>query len=65
MFDLSVRKQFGLTNRVKLGVQADLFNALNHVNYRNPATVVTTAGFGTITQAAPSRNVQLGVRLTF
>jgi hypothetical protein len=65
VFDLSVRKQFGITNRVKLGVQADLFNALNHVNYRNPATVVTTAGFGTISQAAPSRNVQLGVRLTF
>jgi len=66
VFDLSFRKQFGLTNRVKLGVQADLFNALNHVNYRNPATVVTTAAtFGRITQAAPSRNVQLGARLTF
>jgi hypothetical protein len=65
VFDLSLRKQFGLTERVKLQFQADLFNALNHTNFRNPATTVTDQGFGTITAAAPPRNVQLGMRLTF
>ena len=65
VFDISLRKQFSVTDRVKLGFQADLFNALNKVNYRLPARVQTTGGFGTITQAAPSRNVQLGLRLTF
>jgi hypothetical protein len=64
-FDFSFRKQFSLTERVGLRFQADLFNAFNRANFRAPSTVVTTAGFGTITTTGPARNVQFGLKLTF
>jgi hypothetical protein len=67
MFDISLRKGFVVSGDVRLQVQADLFNALNHTNLRFSGNSVSLsdAGFGTLNQAAPPRNVQLGVRLTF
>jgi hypothetical protein len=81
LWDLSMRKRFGITEGIKLLVQADFFNAFNQTNFNNPNTgaipaLVTTPGadprqniktssFGSITGAAPGRNVQLGLKLTF
>jgi len=45
--------------------QADFFNAFNHTNLNNPNVVVTDAAYGTISSAAPSRNIQLGLKLNF
>ncbi|MBE3135473.1 MAG: TonB-dependent receptor [Acidobacteria bacterium] len=64
-WDISLRKQFRVKGNMKAQFQADFFNAFNNLNLRNPATTVTNAGFGTITSAAPLRNVQLGLRFTF
>jgi hypothetical protein len=65
-WDLSLRKSFRVHGATRLQFQADLFNALNQVNWNNPASNLTgSTPFGTITSAAPPRNVQLGVRLTF
>ena len=64
-WDFSMRKQFRLSERFNLRFQADMFNAFNRVNFRAPATVVTTAGFGTITTAGPARNIQFGLKLNF
>jgi hypothetical protein len=64
-WDLSLRKQFRLKGTMKAQFQADFFNAFNNRILRNPATTVTNAGFGTITSAAPLRNIQLGFRFTF
>ena len=64
-WDISLRKQFRLAGTVKAQFQADFFNAFNNLILRNPATTVTNSGFGTITSAAPLRNVQIGFRLTF
>ena len=65
VFDLSLRKQFAVAGDVKLQIQADLFNALNRDNFRNPNTDLNAAAFGTITTVAPPRQIQLGARLTF
>ena len=65
VFDLSFRKSFRLPSEMRLQFQADLFNAFNHTNFNDPATVITNADFGRITAAGPPRNVQLGLRLTF
>jgi hypothetical protein len=65
VFDLSLRKQFAIAGDVKMQVQADLFNALNRDNFRNPNTDLNAAGFGTINAVAPPRQIQLGARLTF
>jgi hypothetical protein len=80
LWDLSMRKRFGISESVNLQIQADFFNAFNQTNFGNPSTdmpaFVTTAGadprqniktsgFGSISSAAPGRNVQLGLKLTF
>jgi hypothetical protein len=69
VWDVSLRKGFAVSGDVKLQLQADLFNVFNHTNLRfNTNTGVLTlggGGFGLLNIAAPPRNVQLGVRLTF
>jgi hypothetical protein len=65
VFDLSLRKQFAIAGDVKMQIQADLFNALNRDNFRNPNVDLNAAAFGTITTVAPPRQIQLGARLTF
>jgi len=67
VWDLSLRKSFTITGDVKVQVQGDLFNAFNQTNLRFSAQNLnlSTAGFGLLNQAAPPRNVQLGVRLMF
>jgi hypothetical protein len=64
-WDISLRKQFRLKGNMKAQFQADFFNAFNNLILRNPAATVTNAGFGTITSAAPMRNIQLGFRFMF
>jgi len=72
LWDLSLRKQFLITEKVKLQFRGDMFNAFNHVNLNLcsntcPGLIVNHAdnNYGTITTAAPGRQVQLGLRLTF
>jgi hypothetical protein len=77
LWDLSMRKKFAIREGMRLQLQADFFNAFNQTNFNNPGTTlgsVTTINgvqtysnraFGTVTGAAPGRNVQLGLKLTF
>jgi len=67
VWDISVRKGFALGGDVKLQLQADLFNVLNQTNLRFSSQTlnVSAGGFGQLNTAAPPRNVQLGMRVTF
>jgi hypothetical protein len=65
LWDLSLRKRFALTEKVGLQFQGDFFNAWNIVNLNNPNVDANNAAYGTINGAAPARNIQLGLRLTF
>ena len=69
LWDISLRKQFSLTEQFKLQFRGDMFNAFNHanLNFNNGGLSVNLANnnYGTITSAAPGRQVQLGLRLTF
>ena len=66
VWDISLRKQFGISDDVRLQVQADFFNAFNMVNWGNPNTDLNSANFGLITGVTgQQRNIQLGVRLIF
>jgi len=53
------------TQQWRLQFQADFFNLFNKANFLNVATNLANADFGTITSAAPGRNIQLALRLTF
>jgi hypothetical protein len=74
--DLSLGKEFPITERAKLEVRADAYNAFNHVNYANPDANVGYSGgvladgtAGTINGPAGfnsnMRIIQLGARLSF
>jgi hypothetical protein len=63
--DLNVSKNFRVTERVKVQVRADMFNALNHVNLGGPSTGANGATFGEINSAGGMRVVQLNGRLTW
>lgn len=64
-WDVSLRKNFTLPGRVRIGFRADVFNVFNRVNFNNPNTTVTSNDFGTITSAKIPRQTQLGLRVTF
>lgn len=63
--DLSLRKRFSLTERFKLQFQGDLFNVFNQVLWNNPNVGFNNIAFGRISGAAPGRNIQFGLQLTF
>jgi len=64
--DLSAIKYISFTEKVKLQVRAEAYNAMNHANFANPATNnVTATGFGQITAVDPARQFQIALKLTF
>jgi hypothetical protein len=66
-FDLSLFKNYQLTERFKLQFRAESFNALNHVQFGGPATGVTNTAFGTITgeKGHGQRQWTFGLKLMF
>lgn len=48
--DISLRRQFQLSERINLQVRADAFNLLNHPNFDNPVSILTDPNFGRATQ---------------
>ncbi|HUV69720.1 MAG TPA: hypothetical protein VMW15_08675, partial [Terracidiphilus sp.] len=64
--DLTLAKVFVITQHIKFKFQADAFNALNHTNYSSVGTLATSgSSFGRLNGAYPSRQLQLGAKLTF
>jgi hypothetical protein len=75
LWDFSMRKQFRITEKVRLRFQADMFNAFNRANFKAPdvnfGTLNTATNgpsntaFGTITNTGPARNIQFAFKLDF
>ncbi len=63
--DLSLLKNFSITERVKAEFRGESYNFLNHTNFGLPGSTLGAPGFGVITSARPGRAVQLGLRITF
>ncbi len=70
-FDLSLKKIFSFTERLKLEFRADAFNAWNHTQFHGDAnnggigTNVGSGNFGQVTSAFDGRQFQLGLKLMF
>src|SRR5262249_42069115 len=70
LWDISARKVFGIREGIKLQIQGDFFNVFNQTNFTDPSVAFGSVaspnkGFGTITGAAPGRNIQLGAKVLF
>lgn len=63
LIDMSLVKNFRLTERLDLQIRIDMFNATNRVNYSAPSTNVNDATFGEISGAGGMRVVQLNAKL--
>ena len=63
--DMSLAKNFRLTESMRLQVRVDAFNAFNHVNLNNPNPSIVSPEFGRITTAGSPRAAQIGARLAF
>ena len=63
--DMGIGKNFAVTERVKVQFRGELFNTLNHTNFRNANLNVSAAGFGQIRSAFAARQVQFALRLAF
>jgi len=63
--DFIATKSFHLTERFKLDVRFEAFNASNTPPFGAPNAVLGTNGFGSITGAGAPRNLQFGLKLLF
>lgn len=62
---LSKTFRFGARDNRLLSIYANVSNAFNLVNLRNPSGVMTSKYFGIPTSAADARDVELGIRYQF
>lgn len=64
--NLTLAKNFAITERFRLEFRASMFNLLNHPVFSGPNTTVGNASFGRISaQANISRQTEFALRLTF
>jgi hypothetical protein len=66
-FDLSLFKNFQITERSRLQLRFENYNALNHVQFAGPNTNPINAAFGSITgeKGHGQRQVTVGAKLMF
>jgi hypothetical protein len=63
--DVSVVRNFPLTERASLQFRAESFNVMNHPNLGLPVNDLVSPNFGRILEAGPPRLMQLGLKMIF
>ncbi len=63
--DFGLFKRIPVKERLYLQFRAEFFNVFNRVNFNNPGTTVSAAGFGAILSARDPRIGQLALKLVF
>jgi len=64
-WDMSATRRFRISERFKMEFRSDFFNIMNHANWGNPATGLTSATFGQITSFGSPRLIQANLKLFF
>ena len=64
-WDMSATRRFALTERFRMEFRSDFFNIMNHANWGNPATGLTSSTFGQITSFGSPRLIQMNLKLLF
>jgi hypothetical protein len=64
-WDISLQKNFSITERFRLQFRSDFLNAFNRVNLAVPNTTVDQSNTGVITASQPARNIQFALKLYY
>jgi hypothetical protein len=64
-WDVSLQKDFRMTDRVRLAFRAEFFNFPNHLSYTGISSSYTSSTFGQITGATDPRTMEFALRLSF
>ena len=64
-WDISLQKNFQLTERFRLQFRSDFLNAFNRTNLAVPNTTVAESTTGVIQASQPARNIQFALKLYF
>jgi hypothetical protein len=63
---MSLRREIAIRERLKLALQADVFNITNTVCFAAPNTNIDSSNFGQVTTTSNlPRKIQINARLTF
>jgi hypothetical protein len=66
IFDVSILKNFTITERFKAQFRGEFFNLPNHANFGGPAgNISVPASVGRITSAGDPRQIQFGLKVLF
>jgi hypothetical protein len=66
LWDLSVIKNFSITEKLKFQLRGEFLNAFNHPQFGDPNTDPTNSNIGRVTsQSNLPRNIQIGLKLIF
>jgi len=63
--DLSVFKNFNITEATSIQFRTEFFNLINHPNFRSPSTTFDGSNPGELTSAGTSRQIQLALKFLF
>jgi hypothetical protein len=63
--DLSLIKDFRVTERAAVPFRSEFFNVFNNVNFNQPQNILPSSSFGKITTASDPRILQFALKLTF
>jgi hypothetical protein len=63
--DLSIFKNFPITESTRLQFRTEFFNLINHPNFRSPSTTYDSSNPGELTAAATSRQIQFALKFLF
>lgn len=64
-FDVSLLKNFQVTDRVRVQLRGESFNFPNHRNLPNPGTNISSPNVGLITGSLDPRQIQFGLKVIF
>ena len=64
-FDIGIQKEFPFTESKYLELRAEMFNAFNHAQFRNPNGAVANRNFGLVSGARQPRLVQMSLKFVF